>query len=276
MLSLISNISSLNAQNNLTNTENQLSSSLQKLSSGMRINTAMDDAAGLGISVNLESDVASYTQAARNANDGISVTQTAEGALNQTSDIITRLRELAMESASDGVSNTQRAYIQTEASQLTNEIDRIANDTTYNGTALLNSASSSLTFQVGIGSSATNDQISVNTTDATSATLLGSFATSFAATDSTGALATQSGAVNVLSQLDKALNTVSNDRSNLGAVGNRLTSAVSTITTISQNLSAADSRIRDVDVASETSNMTRLSVLAQANQQPQVALKLLQ
>jgi flagellin len=275
MLSLINNISSLNAQNNLSKTEHSLSSALQKLSSGMRINTAMDDAAGLGISVNLESDVASYNQASRNANDGISVTQTAEGALNQTSSIITRLRELAMESASDGVSNTQRAYIQTEATQLTSEIDRIANDTQYNGTSLLNTTTGSLTFQVGIGSSTTNDQIQVGKVDATSATLLGATALDFS---------TQTGAVAALGSLDTALDTVSNDRSNLGAIGNRLSDAVSTIATISTNLSAADSRIRDVDVANETSNMTRLSVLAQAgvavlaqaNQQPQVALKLLQ
>jgi len=275
MLSLINNISSLNAQNNLSKTEHSLSSALQKLSSGMRINTAMDDAAGLGISVNLESDVASYNQASRNANDGISVTQTAEGALNQTSAIITRLRELAMESASDGVSNTQRAYIQTEATQLTSEIDRIANDTQYNGTSLLNTTASSLSFQVGIGSSTTNDQIKVGKVDATSATLLGATALDFS---------TQTGAVAALGSLDTALDTVSNDRSNLGAIGNRLSDAVSTIATISTNLSAADSRIRDVDVASETSNMTRLNVLAQAgvavlaqaNQQPQVALKLLQ
>ena len=275
MLSLISNISSLDAQNNLSNTENQLSSSLQKLSSGMRINTAMDDAAGLGISVNLEADVSDYNQAARNANDGISVTQTAEGALNQTSNIITTLSQLAEESASDGVSDTQRQYIQTEATQLTAEIDRIANDTTYNGTSLLNSSTGSLTFQVGIGTVAANDQISVQTTDATSATLFGSAALDFT---------TQTGAVAAIGVLSTALDSVSNDRSNLGAIGNRLSDAASTISTISQNLSAADSRIRDVDVASETSNMTRLSVLAQAgvavlaqaNQQPQIALKLLQ
>jgi len=275
MLSLISNISSLDATNNLNNTENELSSSLQKLSSGMRINTAMDDAAGLGISVNLEADVSDYNQAARNANDGISVTQTAEGALNQTSNIITTLSQLAEESASDGVSDTQRQYIQTEATQLTAEIDRIANDTTYNGTSLLNSSTGSLTFQVGIGTVAANDQISVQTTDATSATLFGSAALDFT---------TQTGAVAAIGILTTALDSVSNDRSNLGAVGNRLSDAVNTISTISQNLSAADSRIRDVDVASETSNMTRLSVLAQAgvavlaqaNQQPQIALKLLQ
>jgi flagellin len=275
MLSVISNINSLDAQRNLSNTETQLSSSLQKLSSGMRINSAADDAAGLGISVNLESDVGSYTQASRNANDGISVAQTAEGALNQTSNIITRLRELAMESASDGISDTQRKYVQTEATQLTSEVDRIAQDTTYNGASLLNSASGTLHFQVGIGSSSTNDRISVNTLDATSATLLGSAALDFASA---------SGAVAALSKLDSALNTISDDRSNLGAISNRLSSAASTISTISENLSAADSRIRDVDVAAETSNMSRLnvlsqagvSVLAQANQQPQIALKLLQ
>jgi len=274
-ISVVNNISSVDAQRNLANTETALSSSLQKLSSGLRINNASDDAAGLGIAVNLESDIGSYSQAARNANDGISVTQTAEGALNQTSNIITRLRELATESASDGVSNTQRAYIQTEATQLTSEIDRIANDTTYNGTSLLNSSSGSLSFQVGIGSNQTNDAISVNTINATSSTLFASTTLDFS---------TSSGAVATLSVLDTALNSVSNDRSNLGAVGNRLQDAVATISTTSENLQAADSRIRDVDVAAETSNMTRLqvlaqagvSVLAQSNQTPQLALKLLQ
>ncbi len=275
MLSVISNVNSIDAQRNLSNTQTMLSGTLQKLSSGMRVNSAKDDAAGLGISVNLESDIRSYTQASRNANDGISVAQTAEGALNQTSNIITRLRELAMESASDGISDTQRKYVQTEATQLTSEVDRIAQDTTYNGAALLNSSSGTLHFQVGIGSSATNDRISVKTLDATSATLLGSAALDFS---------TASGAVSALSKLDSALNTISDDRSNLGAISNRLSSAASTISTISENLSAADSRIRDVDVATETSNMSRLnvlsqagvSVLAQANQQPQIALKLLQ
>ncbi|HUJ25439.1 MAG TPA: flagellin [Myxococcales bacterium] len=269
-----SNISSLSAQNSLSQTENALSSSLAKLSSGMRITSASDDAAGLGISMDLESDVASYNQAARNANDGISVAQTAEGALNEVTNIVTRLRELAMESASDGVGDTQRGYINTEATQLTGEIDQIANSTEYNNTKLLNSTSTTLDFQVGIRNDANNDVISVTSVDATSATLFGG----------TIDLSTKTGAQAALDTLDTALDAVASASATFGAVSNRLNSAVNTIQSASQNLSAADSRIRDVDVAAETSNMSRLqvlaqagvSVLAQANQEPQIALKLLQ
>lgn len=272
-LSIRTNVASLDTQKNLFNNENSLDSSLSKLSSGYRITKAGDDAAGLGISSNLTAQIASYNQASRNAQDGISLVQTAEGALNETTNILTRLRELATQSASDGVGNTERGYIQTETSALTTEIDRIANATEYNGTSLLNSSATSLTFQVGIRNVAANDRISVSTVDATASTLGVSGLS----------LATQAGAQGALATIDSAIQKVSQARAGFGAAGNRLNSVVSTIQTASENISAANSRIRDVDVAEETSKMARsqvlmqasVSVLAQANQAPQLALKLL-
>jgi flagellin len=272
-LSIRTNVASLDAQKNLFNNENSLDSSLSKLSSGYRITKAGDDAAGLGISSNLTAQIASYNQASRNAQDGMSLVQTAEGALNETTNILTRLRELATQSASDGVGNTERGYIQTETSALTTEIDRIANATEYNGTSLLNSSATSLTFQVGIRNVAANDRISVSTVDATASTLGVSGLS----------LATQAGAQGALATIDSAIQKVSQARAGFGAAGNRLNSVVSTIQTASENISAANSRIRDVDVAEETSKMARsqvlmqasVSVLSQANQAPQLALKLL-
>jgi flagellin len=273
-LSIQTNVASLDAQRSLFTNESSLNSSLEKLSSGYRINSAGDDAAGLGISSNLTAQIASYNQASSNAQDGMSLVQTAEGALNETTNILTRLRELATESASDGVGNTERGYIQTETSALTTEIDRIANSSEYNGTKLLNSSATSLTFQVGIRNVAANDRISVSTVDATASTL------GVAGLD----LSTQAGAQGALATIDAAIDSVSSSRADLGAVGNRLSDVVSTIQTASENLSAANSRIRDVDVAAETSNLAEeqvrmqanVSVLAQANQAPQMALKLLQ
>jgi flagellin len=272
-LSIRTNVASLDAQKNLFNNENSLDSSLSKLSSGYRITKAGDDAAGLGISSNLTAQIASYNQASRNAQDGMSLVQTAEGALNETTNILTRLRELATQSASDGVGNTERGYIQTETSALTTEIDRIANATEYNGTSLLNSSATSLTFQVGIRNVAANDRISVSTVDATASTL------GVSGLD----LSTAGGAQGALATIDSAIQKVSQARAGFGAAGNRLNRVVSTILTASLNISAANSRIRDVDVAEETSKMARsqvlmqasVSVLSQANQAPQLALKLL-
>jgi len=272
-MTIRSNIASLDAQRNLFGTQNALDSSLAKLSSGFRITKASDDAAGLGISVNLEAQIRSYNQAARNAQDGISVVQTGEGAMNQVSDILTRMRELAMESASAGVGDTERGYIQKETSALTTEIGRIANATEFDGAKLLNSSATTLTFQIGIRNVAANDRVSVTTVDVTSTTLGVSGLS----------LSSQASAQAALSTIDSALNKVSAARSSFGAAGNRFTDIINQIQSASENLSAADSRIRDVDVAEESSNLTRqqilvqagVSVLAQANQQPQVALKLL-
>lgn len=272
MLSIQTNVASLNAQKNLFTTQAALQASQSKLSSGYRITKAGDDAAGLGVSSNLMAQIKSYGQAGRNAADGVSVAQTAEGALNEVSNLLTRMRELAMQSASDGIRDTERAYVQTENTAIISEIDRISNTAEFNGVNLLNTAGTTLDFQVGIRATA-NDIISVTSADTTTATLgVGGVS-----------MATKAGASAGLSLLDTAIASVSNTRATFGAVGNRLQSVMSTIQNASENLSAANSRIRDVDVAEESSAMTRstvllqagISVLAQANQSPQVALKLL-
>ena len=271
--SIRTNVGSLNAQKNLFNSSSMLQDSFSKLSSGFRITKAGDDAAGLGISVNLNAQIRSFNQGNRNAQDAQSLIQTAESNLNQTTELLTRMRELAMQSASSGVGNTERGYIQTENTALITEIDRIANSAEYNGQALLNSAATSLTFQVGIRNVAANDRISVSTVDATSATLA----------VSTLDFSTQAASQTALATIDTALQTISSARATFGAAGNRLTSVIQTIQSSAESLSAANSRIRDVDVAEETSKMARtqvmmqagVSVLAQANQAPQIALKLL-
>jgi flagellin len=271
-MSIRTNVASLNAQRNLGLSQTTLDSSMSRLSSGYRITKAGDDAAGLGISTKLEAQIRSYNQASRNANDGISVIQTTEAALNEDTNILTRLRELAMQSASDGIGDTERGYIQTESDQLVGELDRISNVTKFNGTALLSGTTTKLDFQVGVEGTA-NDQISFSTLDAT-ATTLG--VTALDVNDKTAAAA-------ALSTIDAAIAKVSTSLANLGAVGNRFQSAINNIQSFSESLSAADSRIRDVDVAEETSRMARanilqqagVSVLAQANAQPQLALKLL-
>jgi flagellin len=271
-LSIRTNVSSLNAQRNLAQTNLQLDSSLSRLSSGYRITKAGDDAAGLGISVNLEAQIRSYQQAARNANDGISLVQTAEGSLNEATNILTRLRELAMQSASAGVGDSQRVYIGNEASQLTAELDRMYATAKFNGNTIFGVT---LGFQVGIYAGATTDAIVVDTTamawDSAGLTLGGV------------SLGTSAGATAALANLDTAIEAVSGFRATLGAAGNRFNLTVASIQSTIENFSAANSRIRDVDVAEETSKLTRaqilnqagVSVLAQANQMPQLALKLL-
>ncbi|GMU58417.1 MAG: hypothetical protein AMXMBFR34_01800 [Myxococcaceae bacterium] len=272
-MSIRTNVSSLNAQRNLYQTQGQLDSSLSRLSSGYRITKAGDDAAGLGISVNLEAQIRSFNQGVRNANDGISLIQTAEAAMNEQSNILARLRELAMQSASDGIGATERGYIQSEVDEQVAEVERVAQATEFNGQMLLDGSATALDFQVGIRNVAANDRITVTTVDATTATL---------GVDTLD-LSTKAGAQAALGVIDTALQTLSTARATLGAAGNRFNSAVASIQASSESLSAANSRIRDVDVAEETSRMARsqvlmqagVSVLAQANQMPQIALKLL-
>jgi len=272
-MSIRTNVASLNAQRNLSSTQTALNTSMARLSSGYRITKAGDDAAGLGISTKLEAQIRSFNQAVRNANDGISVIQTTESALDNTANMLTRLRELAMQSASDGIGDSERGYVNTEATNLTAELDRIANTTKFNGASLLDGTATTLDFHVGI-ESGSNDVISFTTLDATTATLFGG---------ATLDLASKAGSVAALDVIDTALGAVSDNRSTLGAAGNRLQSAIATIQSFNEQLSAANSRIKDVDVAEETSAMARsnilqqagVSVLAQANQQPQLALKLL-
>ena len=273
-MSIRTNVASLNAQRNLSSTQSSLDTSMARLSSGYRITKAGDDAAGLGISTKLEAQIRSYNQAVRNANDGISVIQTTEAALNNTANILTRLRELAMQSASDGIGNSERSYIDKESTKLQNEIDRIAQTTKFNGASLLDGSATTLDFHVGVEAT-TNDVISFTTLDATTAHLFGA-AVSLD-------LATKAGSVSALDVIDSALAEVSKARSELGAGGNRLQAAISTIQSFTEQLAAANARIKDVDVAEETSAMARanilqqagVSVLAQANQQPQLALKLI-
>jgi flagellin len=271
-VSIRTNVASLNAQRNMAQTQTMLDSALAKLSSGYRITQAGDDAAGLGISTNLAAQIRSYSQAIRNANDGQSLIQAAEAGLNNSANILARMRELAMQSASDGVGTAERAYIQTENAALISELARVAAVSEYNGTFLLNGTSTTLDFQVGVRGGA-NDRISFITMNATT-TALGV---------ATLNLGLKTAAQAALTTIDTALGMVSTSRSIIGAAGNRFNETITTIQAFREALSAANSRIRDVDVAEETSNLTKaqilaqagISVLAQANQIPQLALKLL-
>ena len=265
------NIASLTAQRNLGAVTSRLQGNYARLSSGLRIATAADDAAGLGISERMRSQIRSYRQAGRNAQDGISLVQTAEGALSEAGNILVRMRELAVQATNGTLSTTDRATISTETSALTAELDRISTSATFNGVQLLDGTNTTASIQVGINA---NETIDVGLQDTSSATL---FTTAVDVTTASGANA-------ALDLVDTAINTVNTARGNLGASQNRLQSAYASIQTAAENLSTAESRIRDVDVAWETADLTRnsilqqaaTSVLAQANVQPQLALKLLQ
>ncbi len=269
-MSIRTNVSSLNAQRNLFSTQMSLDSSLSKLSSGYRIAKAGDDAAGNGVAANLNAHIVSYAQAIKNAQDGLALVQTAESGMSEIESMVTRLRELAMQAASDGVSNTERAYINTEATGINTEITRIANATEYNGNNVL--LGTTRTFQIGIRASA-NDQLNVVTSSTTAATL-GTNGIS---------LTTQANAVTALGLADAALNTLSSNRATVAVNGESLNHAIATLQSTYTNVSEAYSRIKDVDVAEESSRLTRnqillqagVSTLAQANQIPQLALKLL-
>nr|WP_299239814.1 flagellin [uncultured Halomonas sp.] len=265
------NITSLISQQNLTASKGDLTTAMERLSSGLRINSAKDDAAGQAIANRMTAQVTGMNQASRNANDGISLVQTMEGGLNQVNDNLQRIRELAVQAASDTNSTADRASIKTEIDERVAEIDRIAGSASFNGTNLMNAAAS-LNIQVGANTTA-NDTIAVSTVDATSATL---GVNGLAVTDTTTAQAT-------IDAVDSALSTIDTARSTLGATLNRFDSVISNLSTSSTNLSAARSRIEDADYAVEVSNMTRAqilqqagtSVLAQANQVPQGVLSLL-
>jgi flagellin len=281
-LSILTNTASLNAQRNLAQTGKALSSNFARLSSGMRINTAGDDAAGLAISERMKSQIRSMSQAERNANDGISLLQTAEGAMNENSGILIRMRELAMQSANGTLGTSERNALQTEFSQLTSEIDRIANVTKFNGQDLLNNTTG-FTFQVGVGTTG-NDSISANMIDMRAATYgTDSGGTNTPVNLTTLSIATAGGATTALTQLDAAIDNTSTARAGLGATQNRLQVTVTNLQSARENLSAANSRIRDVDVAEESAAMTRnnilsqagMAVLSQANQLPSMALSLL-
>ena len=270
-----SNVASLNAQRNLMRTDRGLGSSMQKLSSGLRINQASDDAAGLAISEKLRSQVRSLAQAQRNANDGISLLQTAEGALNETNDMLIRMRELAMQSSNGTLGSSERTALNNEFTALRNEMNRIAQVTEFNGTKLLQGdLSTGVNFQVGTGNNATNDRISVSLSDS-QATALGLSAAM--------TLANATGAQNALGAIDTAISRVTSRRGGIGAAQNRLITTINNLATSHENLSAANSRIRDADIASESANFAStqirmqagVSILAQANQLPSLALSLI-
>lgn len=270
-MTLQTNVASLGAQNNLRTTQRMLDQSIARLSSGLRVRSSRDDAAGLGVSENLRAQLRGYNQAIRNSNDGVSMAQTAEGAAVAVSDIIVRIRELAVQSASDGIGTTERNYIQTEVSSLKAEITRIANVTEFNGQFLTN-ATTTLDFQVG-AKGTTNDRISLTTHN------LGATSLSL----DTLSLSSKTSAQLAISTLDTALDSVNNFRVGFGTIANQLTIAIENLGTTIENLSAANSQIRDADVASESSNFARaavlqqagVSMLAQANAQPNLALRLL-
>lgn len=268
-INIQTNYAALSAQKNLSGNQKLLAGSFQRLSSGYRVNSAADDAAGLAISESMKSQIRSYTVAQRNASDAQSMAQTAEGALGDVHDIMGRMRELAMQSANGDLGTTDRGYVNTEFKSLQAEVSRIQSSAKFNGKQLINATPATTTFQVGLNNTA-SDQIKV--------TFGGVNLT--AITANTADLSTATGALNALATIDTAIQNVSTARSNFGTAMNRMDFATSNIQTMQLNITAANSRIRDVDVASETANLSRnqvltqagTAVLAQANQIPQLAL----
>lgn len=274
-LRITTNVSSLNAQRNLRGTQLDLARSLARLSSGYRINQAADDAAGLAISENLKAQIRGLGKASQNALDGISMVQVAEGGLNEVSNMLIRLRELAIQASSDTVGDTERKFVDVEYQQLKNEIQRISEVTNFNGTDLLNGTGGIMDIQVGIHNDAFKDRISFNAGAANSSLeALGINAES---------VGTKEQAQVSISAVDDAIVRVNAIRANFGALQNRMQSTISNISIFEENLSAANSRIRDTDVAKESAELTKnnillqagLSVLQQANSVQNAALKLL-
>ena len=267
------NVTSINAQRNLSTVTDRLGTNFRRLSTGLRISTAADDAAGLAISERLRSQVRSLEQAKRNANDGISFVQTAEGALNEVSSILTRLRELAIQSSNGSVSGQDKETLDEEFQSLISEVNRIGRSTEFNGIKLLDGSNTSVNFQVGFGTTNNIDTLAVSLAAALSTSL------------ALQSLDIGSGGVTTtaITNIDSAINKISSLRGSLGAIQNRLGSTINNLAIQVENLSSAESRIRDVDVAYETAQLTRnnilqqasISVLAQANAQPQSALQLL-
>lgn len=270
------NIAAINAQRNLFGSQSNIQDSLAKLASGSRINKSADDAAGLAISENLKAQIRSTRQANRNANDGISMVQTAEGGLNEIGNIIVRMRELGIQAASDTVSDVERGFVNKEIVQLKNELQRIASVTTWGKTKLLDGSTPNYDFQVGIYNSESEDRISFDAS------------VNVATLDALGLAGIdysfKEGAQNALAALDVAQESVNGMRANLGALQNRLVSTVQNLGVFEENMAAANSRIRDTDMAHASSELTRNNImlqastaaLGQANSTNQVALRLIQ
>ncbi|MDP3894539.1 flagellin [Nocardioides sp.] len=269
------NTDAFNAYRNLSVTQGQMSKSLEKLSSGFRINRAADDAAGLAISEGLRSQVGGLKVAVRNAQDGVSVVQTAEGALTEVHSILQRVRDLAVQAGNDSNNASARANIKTEVDSLAAELTRIGTSTNFNGTKLLDGSANALTFQVGASAVAAESQVVVNLSGADISTM----------GTTVGALtfASSADALTSITAVDTAIGTVSTERAKLGAVQNRFEHTINSLNVAVENLSASESRIRDTDMAAEMMNFTRAQILsqagtamlAQANQAPQGVLQLL-
>ena len=265
MSTINTNVVSLNAQRNLSSSQNSLATSMQRLSSGMRINSAKDDAAGLAIATRMDSQIRGTNVAIRNANDGISMAQTAEGALSTVTDALQRMRELAVQAQNGSNSTTDRANLDTEYQQLSSEITRIAGQTKFNGKAIVGASSGAQVFQVGA-----NNGDSLTITTSTVATVAGDLTTATAASTAVAAL-------------DTALDTITTSRATYGAAISRFGMAISNLAISNENQQAARGRIMDADFASETSNLSRSQILqqagnamvAQANQLPQQVMALL-
>jgi len=274
-LRINTNIASLNAQRNLKGTRDDLQKTLEQLSSGQRINRAGDDAAGLAISENLKAQIRGLKQAERNAQDGVSLVQIAEGGLSEVSNIMIRLRELSVQAASDTIGPTERKFLNVEFEQLIQEIDRIANATEFNRVSLLNGTGAVFDIQIGTRNDPINDRL---TFDASSADVnVAALGLNLAS------VADKISAQNSLAAIDQAIVTVSGIRADFGALQNRLQSTINNIAIGVENLSSANSRVRDADIASTTAELTKsnilmqagTSVLAQANQSTTSALTLI-
>lgn len=272
-----SNIASLNAQRNLNSSNTQLASSLQRLSSGLRVNSAKDDAAGLAVSEGLASQIRGNTQGIRNAYDGISVAQTAEGALGQVGGNLQRIREIAVQAANGSISDGNRSQLQKEVDQLTQEVSRIVQTTNFNGTKLL-TGGSGLTFQVG-ASGAADNQV---TTSGVELSGIAAYSASLTATGTVN-ISSSGAASAAIASMDLAIETVTNNRATFGSIQNRFEAVIANTQTYVENLTASKSRIVDADFASETAMLTRnqilqqagTAILGQANTLPQAALSLL-
>ncbi|MET0334030.1 MAG: flagellin [Rhizobacter sp.] len=274
-MTINTNLFSLNAQRNTSATQNNLATSMQRLSSGLRVNSAKDDAAGLAIAERMNAQVRGMNVASRNANDGISLAQTAEGALGKVSDAIQRMRELAVQSANGTNNEDDRANLDAEYQQLASEVDRIIGGAKFNGTQLLDGSAAEFVFQVGAGGvdTAETDTITVESVDM--GDLVGAWG---AITGEDASLANTA-----IEALDAALTTVTTGRATMGAIQNRFDSVIANLATSAENLSAARGRIMDADFAAETMNLSRAQILqqagtamiSQANQLPQQVLSLL-
>ncbi|MBC7741083.1 MAG: flagellin FliC [Bdellovibrionaceae bacterium] len=272
---ITTNVASLNAQRSMATNSRETNKSMAQLSTGSRITKAGDDAAGLAISENLKSQIRSYTQASRNANDGISMIQTAEQGMGEISNIVTRLRELGIQAGSDTIGETERGFIQKEVDAMKSEIQRVAESTTFGSRKLLDGTGGVYDIHIGSGANEKTDWIAYDA------------GISNVTTDNLGIadldFSSKNGARSGLAALDAAQSSVNGSRATMGALQNRLSSTVDVIGTMNENMSAANSRIRDTDVAASSSELARnniltqstVATLAQANQMPNMALKLI-